>query len=116
MKDFIANVVTTGAFLFLAAFSWLSLADEAGSYISDVGTQANLKGLERIQQTLVAPPFLPKHQQQYTGKPRIVEVEMVIEEKEIEIEPGTFVQAMTFNGTNPGPMMVVHEGDYVELT
>ena len=25
-------------------------------------------------------------------------------------------QAMTFNGSVPGPMMVVHEGDYVELT
>jgi len=23
---------------------------------------------------------------------------------------------MTFNGTNPGPMIVVHQGDYVELT
>ena len=23
---------------------------------------------------------------------------------------------MTFGGTIPGPMMVVHEGDYVELT
>ena len=25
-------------------------------------------------------------------------------------------QAMTFNGSMPGPLMVVHEGDYVELT
>ena len=23
---------------------------------------------------------------------------------------------MTFNGSIPGPMMVVHEGDYLELT
>jgi nitrite reductase (NO-forming) len=29
---------------------------------------------------------------------------------------GTTVHAMTFNGTVPGPLMVVHEGDYVELT
>lgn len=43
---------------------------------------------------------------------------LVIEfnKKEIEIEPGVFVQAMTFNGTKPGPISVVHEGDYVELT
>jgi hypothetical protein len=33
-------------------------------------------------------------------------MEMVIEEKEIEIEPGVFVQAMTFNGSNPGPLIV----------
>ena len=29
---------------------------------------------------------------------------------------GTAIQAMTFNGSIPGPIMVVHEGDYVELT
>jgi nitrite reductase (NO-forming) len=98
--------------LFLAIYSSLILAnEESASYIANVGTQANLKGLERVKQKLVEPPFLPRHQQKYTGKPRIIEIEMVIEEKEIEIEPGTFVQAMTFNGTNPGPMMVVHEGE-----
>src|SRR5690554_7869970 len=26
------------------------------------------------------------------------------------------MRAMTFGGTIPGPMMVVHEGDYIELT
>ncbi|SFP39808.1 dissimilatory nitrite reductase (NO-forming), copper type apoprotein [Nitrosomonas cryotolerans] len=102
---------------YLVSFSSVSYADEeALSYIANVGTQSNLQDLERVQQDLVAPPFLPKHQQAYSGKPRIIEMEMVIEEKEIEIEPNVFVQAMTFNGTNPGPMMVVHEGDYVELT
>src|SRR5678815_4565196 len=29
---------------------------------------------------------------------------------------GTKFQAMTFNGSMPGPLMVVHQGDYVELT
>ncbi|SMN01924.1 Copper-containing nitrite reductase [uncultured Candidatus Thioglobus sp.] len=106
-----------GLILWLLAHSSLSFAnEEALSYIANIGTQANIKGLERVKQTLVAPPFFPKHQQKYSGKPRIVEIEMIIEEKEIEIEPGVFVQAMTFNGGNPGPMIVVHEGDYVELT
>lgn len=41
---------------------------------------------------------------------------MVIEEKEIEIEPGVFIHAFTFNGSVPGPLIVVHEGDYVVLT
>jgi FtsP/CotA-like multicopper oxidase with cupredoxin domain len=31
-------------------------------------------------------------------------------------EEGTTFQAMTFNGSMPGPLMVVHEGDCVELT
>ena len=102
---------------------WLTLyalslfaSEEASSYIANIGIHANIQGLERVKQNLVAPPFLPKHQQKYSGKPRIIDIEMVIKEKEIEIEPGVFVQAMTFNGTNPGPIIVVHEGDYVELT
>jgi len=101
----------------LMFFSTLLFSDEnAQPYIDNVGTEDNLQGLERVKQKLVNPPFLPKHQQKYSGKPRIIEIEMIIEEKEIEIETDVFVQAMTFNGTNPGPIVVVHEGDYVELT
>lgn len=92
------------------------IAESAAGYIANIGVQSNIESLERVKQTLVAPPFLPKHQQKYSGKSRIIEMEMVIVEKEIEVEPGVFVQAMTFNGSNPGPMIVVHEGDYVELT
>ena len=81
-----------------------------------VGTQSSLADLPRVTQILVAPPFLPEHTQIADGGPKVVQIEMVIIEKEIEIKPRVFVQAMTFNGTNPGPMMVVHEGDYLELT
>lgn len=91
-------------------------AESAQEYIADVAIEENLHGLERVKQVLVAPPFFPEHNQKYIGRSRIIEVEMVIVEKEIEIEPGVFVQAMTFDGSNPGPMLVVHEGDYVELT
>ena len=72
--------------------------------------------LERVTQELVAPPFFPEHEQVYDGEPRVVEVRMEIEEKEIEVAPGVFMWAFTFDGSVPGPMIVVHEGDYVELT
>jgi nitrite reductase (NO-forming) len=65
---------------------------------------------------LVIPPFVPEHEQVATGSPKIVEIEFIIEEKEIEVAPNAFIQAMTFNGSVPGPLIVVHEGDYVELT
>ena len=111
------KLLSTGIVLYMVAFVPSVFAEgDIESYISNVAVEADIQGLERVKQVLVAPPFLPEHQQKYPGKPRIVEMEMVIEEKEIEIEPGVFVQAMTFNGTNPGPIMVVHEGDYVELT
>lgn len=71
--------------------------------------------LERIAQELVSPPLLPKHEQIAKGKPKIVQVRMVIEEKLIEIGGSATIHAMTFNGTVPGPIIVVHQNDYIEL-
>ena len=99
----------------LVAFSGVSLSGEALE-VGKVGVTAQIQGLERVTQELVAPPFLPKHDQVAKGGPQIVEMTMEIVEKEMEIAPGVFVQAMTFEGTNPGPMIVAHVNDYVELT
>lgn len=82
-----------------------------------VGTQApDLSQLEHVKQTLVVPPAVPEHSLEAPDAPRVVQVEMTIEEKEIEVEPGVFMWAFTYNGSVPGPMIIVHEGDYVELT
>jgi nitrite reductase (NO-forming) len=73
--------------------------------------------LPRQKVELVAPPFVPPHEQATKQGPKIVEFRMEIEEKEVVIdEQGTKFHAMTFNGSMPGPLMVVHQGDYVELT
>ena len=73
--------------------------------------------LERVQATLVPPPAVMDHDRVATGAPKVVEFTMTIEEKTVVVDDqGTTFQAMTFNGTMPGPTMVVHEGDYVELT
>ena len=78
---------------------------------------AEIDNLPRVTQELVTPPVVPRHEQVATVGPRIVEVRLVVEEKPMVIdEDGTVVQAMTFNGSVPGPLIVVHEGDYVELT
>ena len=77
---------------------------------------AGTEGLERVTQTLVAPPFLPAHEQTSNGSPRVVQIRLVIEEKRIEVTPGASIWALTFNGSVPGPIIVVHEKDYVELT
>ncbi len=77
----------------------------------------NIAKLPRKKVALVAPPFVHEHEQVAAGGPKIVEFTMTIEEKPVVIdEEGTTLQAMTFHGSIPGPMMVVHEGDYVELT
>jgi nitrite reductase (NO-forming) len=109
---------STKSFLFLsylAIFSFPALA-EGGLEGLEVGVQANLKGMERVKQELVTPPFVPEHDQVAKGEPKIVEIVMTIEEKEIEVSKGVYVQAMTFEGSNPGPLIIVHEGDQVELT
>ncbi|MDR4521668.1 MAG: copper-containing nitrite reductase [Nitrosomonas sp.] len=72
--------------------------------------------LPRIKQELVAPPAVPKHDQAIKGGPRIVEVRMETIEKLIEVAPGAKAWALTFNGSVPGPLIVLHEGDYLELT
>ncbi len=80
-------------------------------------TEADIAALPREKITLVAPPFVHEHEQVAGSGPRVVEFTLTTEEKVIEIDnKGTKLQAMTFNGTVPGPFMVVHEGDYVELT
>jgi nitrite reductase (NO-forming) len=76
----------------------------------------DLSSLPRVKHRLVAPPFVHEHSQVAPGGPVINEFEMKIVEKEVMIDDGAYLQAMTFNGSMPGPLMVVHEGDYVELT
>jgi nitrite reductase (NO-forming) len=73
--------------------------------------------LPREHVNLVAPPFVHPHEQATRQGPKIVAFKLVIEEKEVVVdEAGTKLHAMTFNGSIPGPLMVVHEGDYVEVT
>ncbi len=80
-------------------------------------TEAEIAALPRQQVSLVAPPFVHAHEQVATSGPKVVEFVMTIEEKPVVIDDeGTVLHSMSFNGSIPGPMMVVHEGDYVELT
>lgn len=78
---------------------------------------ADTLNLPREKVNLVAPPFVHAHEQATKQGPKIMEFTLTVEEKKVVIDDeGTTFQAMTFNGSMPGPLMVVHEGDYVELT
>ncbi len=102
--------------IFLSSNGLSQNSDTGGLVGYEIGVQADIDNLPRVKQILVSPPFVPDHEQVATGGPKIVEIEFIIEEKEIEVAPDAFVQAMTYNGSVPGPLIVVHEGDYVELT
>lgn len=79
---------------------------------------ADLSGYERVKQRLVRPPFAPGHEQVATGAPKIVEIEMMVDERlmVIDEDTGVSIWAMTYNGSVPGPLIIVHQDDYVELT
>ena len=79
---------------------------------------ADLTGYTRVRQELVAPPFAPVHEQVATGGPKIIEVYMETTERlmTVDADTGAEVWALTFNGSVPGPLIIAHEGDYVELT
>ncbi len=72
--------------------------------------------LPKVTQEMVAPPMLPKFDQVDKDGPKIVLVTFTVEEKKIEVAPGDSIWAFTYNGTVPGPMIVVHQNDFVELT
>ncbi|MCG6857238.1 MAG: copper-containing nitrite reductase [Salaquimonas sp.] len=92
-------------------------AAPARPLVKAAATTTDISSLPRVKQKLVNPPFLPEHEQVATTGPKIVEVELTVEEKKIEIDDdGTEIWAYAYNGSVPGPMIVVHEGDYVELT
>lgn len=80
-------------------------------------TPAEIAALPRVKVELAKPPFVHEHTQKAVGGPKIVEFKLTIEEKKMVLDDkGTEVHAMTFNGSVPGPLMVVHQNDYVELT
>ena len=85
--------------------------------LSAAMSESDIAKLPRKKIMLVAPPFVHDHDQVATSGPHIVEFTMTIEEKPIVIDAeGTQLNAMTYNGSVPGPLMVVHQDDYVELT
>ena len=98
----------------LVLFVFFVMATTANTHAQ---TASQAEKLERVVQKLVAPPFLPKHEQVAAGEPKVVKVRLVVEKKLIKIDQdGAEIHAMTFGGSIPGPIIVVHQNDYVELT
>jgi nitrite reductase (NO-forming) len=110
MKMLTRREALLGSVLTAAAVATVGVMP-AGASTKDVA------GLPREKVTLVPPPFVHAHDQVAKSGPRVVEFTMTIEEKPMVIDAdGTQLHAMTYNGSVPGPLMVVHEGDYIELT
>ena len=88
-----------------------------GAYPAQADKPSKAVGLKRVRQEMVKPPLLPEHTQKAGRDPVIVEVRLEVLERKLLIDQlGTEINALTFMGSVPGPVIVVHEGDYVELT
>ncbi len=109
-------MMSINPFKVLAAAVVVFVASPAWSEEYKPLTEEKIAKLARVKQKLVPPPAFPAHEQ--TAKDfKVVEVDLPIIEKEIVIDDsGTKVWAFTYNGSVPGPMIVVHEGDYLEFT
>ena len=68
--------------------------------------------LKTVEAELVAPPGVPAP---IRRGPAHVVVDLEAVEQQVEIAPGVQYTQWTFNGTNPGPLIRVREGDYVEV-
>lgn len=111
------RTILAGAALAGALAPVLSAGTAFGQATLKKASAADIAALPREKVELVDPPFVHAHSQVAKGGPKVVEFTMVIEEKKIVLDAeGTEYHAMAFNGTVPGPLMVVHQDDYVELT
>lgn len=115
-RSILAGAAFAGAVApFVAASA--ATAEAEAEFIDVKAAPADITGLERVKLELVKPPFVHAHSQKAEGGPKINEVTLTIHEKKLVIDDqGTEINAMTFDGSVPGPMIVVHQGDYVEIT
>lgn len=70
-----------------------------------------------VVQELVPAPLVPAHDIVAKGGPKVIKVRMSVTEKSITIDKqGTKFRVFAFNDSVPGPLIVAHVGDYIELT
>ncbi|WP_223569036.1 copper-containing nitrite reductase [Agrobacterium tumefaciens] len=115
-RNILAGAAFSGAVAPMVIPSAASAAEEKKAAAKPL-TSAEIAALPRVKVDLVKPPFVHAHTQKAEGGPKIVEFTLTIKEQKMVLDDkGTEVHAMTFNGSVPGPLMVVHQDDYVELT
>ena len=94
-----------------------AIAATASKPVLAAASADDVSKFERVHVDLVAPPLVHPHEQATSALPKVIEFTMTVVEKEVVVDDaGTKMWSMAYNGWTPGPLMVVHEGDYLELT
>ncbi|NKL02950.1 nitrite reductase, copper-containing [Rhizobium leguminosarum bv. viciae] len=117
-RTMLTGAAVAGALTPILVASAPAHADEHAAPDAKKSTKkVDLSKLPREKVDLVKPPFVHAHDQKAKGGPKIKEFTLTIKEQKMVLDKdGTEVNAMTFDGSVPGPLMVVHQDDYVELT
>ena len=107
------SLITKTFFIFLATFAIYHVL----FFYKQNARSDEVDKLPVVVQELVKPPFVPKHNIVAKGGPKLIKVRMTIKEKVITIDDeGTKFRVFAFNDSIPGPIIVGHVGDYIELT
>jgi nitrite reductase (NO-forming) len=103
---------------FLAVISILFFAacKNNSTSVMDQKFEGDGDNFKHVKQELVAAPMLPKFDQVDKDDPKVIDITLTAEEKKIEIAPGDSIWAFTYNGAVPGPIIVAHQNDFIELT
>jgi nitrite reductase (NO-forming) len=105
----IAIIVSTGL---------LSSCSQSSNKFSvfDRPPKENINNLKHVTEKLVPPPNLPEYEQVDKNAPEVVEVKLTVHEEKKEIAPGVSSWVFAYNGTVPGPIIVLYQYDYLQLT
>ena len=105
MKKLLVATVGLAALVGVPTIAADTLARVTKAPVTVAAAQQGHLNLPRHKVELVAPPFVHPHEQATRQGPKIMEFRLAVEEKKIVIDDeGTTLQAMTFNGSIPGPL------------
>jgi len=104
------------SFLAAVPLIFLSACTQKSTSVFDPLDHVDVDKLPHVEEAMVAPPNLPVYDQVAKGGPVVIDVKLTVEEKKMKIGPDATIWALTFNGSVPAPIIVAHQGDYVQVT
>jgi nitrite reductase (NO-forming) len=104
------------SFLVAAPLLFLCSCTQSHTSVFDPLEHVDVDKLPHVDQAMVVPPALPAYDQVAKGGPVVIDVKLTVQEKKLKIAPNTTIWALTFNGSVPAPIIVAHQGDYVQVT
>lgn len=111
------KIISISKLLFLfSCMLFFAACKNNSTSVLDQKFEGDGENVKHVTEELAAPPMLPKFDQVDKDDPKVIDITLTAQEKKIEVAPGDSIWAFTFNGTVPGPIIVAHQNDFIELT